>query len=61
MVELRWLVRPHKVSISGDIQHTALVERVLQYRQCCDRSSRAESNLSWTDWQDVPVVQEELP
>lgn len=60
MVELRWLTRPRKVILADGIQHTAHVERVLQYRQYLDRGTH-EPLFDWTEWQDVPCVQEELP
>lgn len=55
MVNLRWVVKPHG-------------ERVLQYRQKYDTTVRAgmfnaleelkTANYQWSEWMDVPVVQE---
>lgn len=60
MVQLRWLTRPHKVVYPDGIERTSIVETVLQYRQYVDQGSH-EPNFSWTDWEDVPKIQEELP
>lgn len=62
MIEMRWLVRP------GTGVHR---EQVLQYRQMIDVTIRpalagmfdskgiAETaNYQWSEWRDVPVVQE---
>ena len=60
MVEMRWLVRPVKVKVSNGFELSSYVETVLQYRQKIDQGSHYP-NICWTDWVDVPKVQEELP
>lgn len=62
MIEMRWLVR------LGTGVHR---EQVLQYRQMIDTTIRAggagtwdtasiarTANMQWSDWRDVPVVEE---
>lgn len=58
MIQMRWLVRPYKVT--DPVERTAFVETVLQYRQYLDQGTH-EPNFQWTDWVDVPKVQEQLP
>lgn len=60
MIQMRWLTRPNKVNYPDGFERTISVETVLQYRQYCDQGSH-EPNFCWTDWTDVPKVQEELP
>ena len=47
MTELRWLTRKHVSSVTGAV---FMVEKVLQYRNFI--------NDSWSEWQDVPTVEE---
>lgn len=69
MIQLRWLTRPCKVKYPDGIERTSTVETVLQYRQYVDKATYAGTSpfpnvlkrMDWTDWQDVPRVQEELP
>lgn len=61
MIQLRWLTRPCKFSgLDGYIERTVFMETVLQYRQYIDHGTH-EPNFQWTDWIDVPKIQEELP
>jgi hypothetical protein len=69
MIQLRWLERPTDRTIQNDWGHSQTVrERVLQYRQELDRivysgapgDTRNVQNreIFWTEWRDVPVVDE---
>ena len=62
MIELRWKEILSKVEHNG---HRPVLKTVLQYRQKVDKTVFAgfppanhTPNLEWSDWQDVPTIQE---
>ncbi len=58
MIELRWHVRERELSafvIEGSVSRTY---RVLQYRY---RVHPDKSTTGFTEWQDVPVIDDRLP
>lgn len=65
MIELRWKEILSKVEYNND---RPVVKKVLQYRQMIDKTVRTglftaeeqlhTSNYQWSDWQDVPTIQE---
>ena len=65
MIELRWREILSKVEHNG---HRPVVKTVLQYRQKIDVTARAgmfdaaeqlhTSNYQWSEWKDVPTIQE---
>lgn len=62
MIELRWKEILSKVEHKG---YRPVVKTVLQYRQKVDNSFYAGSppanytpTLEWSDWRDVPTIQE---
>ena len=72
MIEMRWLTRDSKLDISEDHIPCYAKERVLQYRQKIDITVRAggagtwdneslarTATMQWSDWRDVPEVQDE--
>jgi hypothetical protein len=48
MTEMRWVTRRNVSEITGAV---FLIQKILQYRNFI--------NNSWTEWQDVPIVEEE--
>lgn len=63
MIELRWKEILSKVEHKGT---RPIVKTVLQYRQMVDKTvyagfpspSALGQAMSWSDWQDVPTIQE---
>lgn len=62
MIELRWKEILSKVEHNG---HRPVVKTVLQYRQMEDKnayagfpSSALAPAMNWSDWQDVPTIQD---
>lgn len=62
MIELRWKEILSKVEYNGS---RPIVKTVLQYRQKVDKTIYAgfpppnsNANLEWSDWRDVPTIQE---
>lgn len=69
MLELRWLTRPCKSTWSDGVERTVYIETVLQYRVYRDTNAYAgmgpfpesQRRMAWSDWMDVPKVQEDFP
>ena len=63
MIELRWKEILSKVEHNG---HRPVVKTVLQYRQMVDKTAYAgfpppsalAPAMSWSDWKDVPTIQD---
>ena len=50
MIELRWLIRPKIIKNNFLVREE---EKILQYREACNQCTNG-----WTDWEDVPIVDE---
>lgn len=61
MIEMRWVVRPtgrlfRGTNDAGEVADIPQTEQVLQARTVIVWSN---AEPSWSDWQDVPVVEDE--